>query len=84
MNKENDEMATTTTRQYQIRGFHCSGCADNLGRSLLRLEGVVKADPDYDQAMVEVRLDPERVSDDDIHIQIRASGFEPIGADAPS
>lgn len=77
-------MATTTTRQYRISGFHCSGCADNLGSSLARLEGVVKADADYDQAMVEVRLDPERVSDDDIHGQIRASGFEPVGVDEQS
>lgn len=75
-------MATTTTRKYAIRGFHCSGCADNLGRSLNRLEGVIKAEADYDQAMVEVRLDPERVSDDDIHAQVRAAGFEPIEADA--
>jgi hypothetical protein len=30
-----------------------------------------------------VRLDPERVSDDDIHTQIRASGFEPVVADVP-
>ena len=72
-------MATTTTRQYRISGFHCSGCADNLGSSLARLEGVVKADADYDHATVEVRFDPERVSDDDIHSQIRASGFEPVG-----
>jgi copper chaperone CopZ len=77
-------MATTTTRQYQIRGFHCSGCADNLGRSLARLEGVVKADADYDQALVEVRFDPERVSDDDVHTQIRASGFEPVVTDVES
>ncbi len=77
-------MATTTTRQYQIRGFHCSGCADNLGRSLARLEGVVKADADYDQAMVEVRFDPERVGDEDVHAQIRANGFEPVGPDVQS
>lgn len=73
-------MATTNTRQYRIRGFHCSGCADNLGASLSRLEGVIKADADYQQAMVEVRVDPERVSDDDIHTQIRASGFDLVGA----
>lgn len=77
-------MATTTTRQYQISGFHCSGCANNLGKSLARLEGVVKADADYDQALVEVRFDPARIDDDAIHTQIRASGFEPVAADAPS
>jgi copper chaperone CopZ len=73
-------MATTTTKQYQIRGFHCSGCADNLGRALAGLDGVIKADADYDQAVVRVRFDPERVGDDAIHTQIRASGFEPADA----
>lgn len=71
-------MATTTTKKYQIRGFHCSGCADNLGTSLARLEGVIKAEADYDRATVEVRFDPDRVGDDDIHSQIRAAGFEPV------
>lgn len=77
-------MATTTTKQYQISGFHCSGCADNLGSALSRVDGVIKADADFDSALVEVRFDPERVSDDDIHTQVRASGFEPVGADEPS
>lgn len=71
-------MATTTTKQYQVSGFHCSGCANNLAQSLSRLEGVIKVDADYDTAMVDVRLDPARVSDDDIHDRIRAGGFEPV------
>jgi copper chaperone CopZ len=48
------------------------------------LEGVIRADADYDQAMVEVRFDPERVGDDAIHTQVRASGFEPVEPDAHS
>jgi len=71
----------TTTKKYRIGGFHCSGCADNLGGSLARLEGVIRAEADYDQAIVEVRFDPERISDDDIHTRIRASGFEPVGTE---
>ncbi|MGH3452326.1 MAG: heavy-metal-associated domain-containing protein [Haloechinothrix sp.] len=71
-------MATTTTKQYRISGFHCSGCADNLGASLSRLEGVSKAEADYERATVEVRFDPERVGEDDIHSRIRAAGFEPV------
>jgi len=74
-------MPATTTRKYSIRGFHCSGCADNLGKSLRKLEGVIKADADYDHAMVEVRFDPERVTDADIGEQIHAAGFESVGND---
>jgi copper chaperone CopZ len=46
------------------------------------VEGVIKADADYDRATIEVRLDPERVTDDDIHSRIRAAGFEPVVMDA--
>ena len=70
-------MATATTTTFRIRGFHCSGCSDNLGKALERLEGVIRARGDYDAATVEVRYDPDRVSEDDLKERIRASGFEP-------
>lgn len=72
---------TMTTRTFAIRGFHCSGCADNLGRSLTTLEGVIRARADYEQARVEVRFDPERVTDDDIRERIHSSGFDTVGAE---
>jgi len=70
-------MAAVQSTTYPVRGFHCSGCADNLGASLRRIEGVIKADADFDTAQVEVRFDPARVSDDDVREGIRAAGFEP-------
>lgn len=72
---------TVTTKTYGIQGFHCSGCADNLGRSLGNLEGVVRARADYDQARVAVRFDSDRVTDDDIRERINASGFETTGTE---
>lgn len=71
-------MAATRTASYQVQGFHCSGCADNLGKSLRRIEGVIKADADYGAGQVEVRFDPKRVSDDDLRDGIRTAGFEPV------
>jgi copper chaperone CopZ len=70
-------MAAIRTMTYPVRGFHCSGCADNLGGSLRQIEGVIKADADFEAAAVEVRFDPSRVSDDDLREGIRAAGFEP-------
>lgn len=70
-------MAATQTTTYPVRGFHCSGCADNLGKSLRRLEGVITADADFDAGQVEIRFDPERLSDDDLREGIRTAGFEP-------
>lgn len=69
-------MATTTTKEFNVQGFHCTGCADNLGKALRRLEGVIKADADYAGGHVKVRFDPDRVSDDAIRDQIRMAGFE--------
>jgi len=71
-------MATTNTSSYQIQGFHCSACANNLKASLSRLEGVIRVDADYDKATVELRFDPDRVTASDIRAQIRNSGFEPV------
>lgn len=70
-------MASLQTTTYPVAGFHCTGCADNLGKSLRRIEGVIKADADYEAGQVEVRFDPGRVSDEDLREGIRTAGFEP-------
>ncbi|MDP8957856.1 MAG: heavy-metal-associated domain-containing protein [Actinomycetota bacterium] len=69
------------TQTIEVRGFHCTGCADNLGRALRSLEGVIRADADYEQGRVEVRFDAERVTDDDIRERIQASGFDTGGSE---
>lgn len=68
---------TTAISKFTVRGFHCSGCSDNLGSTLNNLDGVIRARADYEDGRVEVRFDPDRVSEDDVREQIRASGFEP-------
>lgn len=70
-------MTTATTKTFQIRGFHCSGCADNLGSSLNNLDGVIRAGADYEHARVEVRFDPDRVSEEELRERILSSGFDP-------
>lgn len=71
-------MAELNVATLGVRGFHCSGCADNLSSGLSRIEGVIRAKADFDRAEVEVRFDPARVTDDDIREGIRAAGFEPV------
>lgn len=70
-------MGTTQTTTYPVQGFHCTGYADNLGKGLRRIEGVIKADADYEAGQVQVRFDAERVSDEDLRAGIRSAGFEP-------
>ncbi len=66
----------TTSKTFSIQGFHCTGCADNVSRSLGTQEGVIKVDADYEQAKVAVRFDSDRITEDKIVEQIRQAGFE--------
>jgi mercuric ion transport protein len=69
-------MATATTMTFTVRGFHCSGCADNVQTALSNLEGVIRVKADFDDSQVEVRFDPDRATETDIRDQITASGFQ--------
>lgn len=68
----------TTSKTFNIKGFHCTGCADNVGRSLGSQEGVIKVDADYEGAQVEVRFDSDRITEESIIDQIRQAGFETV------
>ena len=70
-------MAIVKSKTFTVTGFHCSGCSDNLGVALGRLDGVIKAQAEYEGGQVEVRYDPDRVSEEAMREQIRASGFDP-------
>jgi len=67
---------TATLKTFPVRGFHCSGCSDNLGSALNNLDGVIRTNADFEAGKVEVRFDPSRVTEEDIKTQIRASGFD--------
>lgn len=70
-------MATATLKTFKVSGFHCTGCSDNLGSALTNLDGVVRAQADFEAGQVDVRFDPDRVTEDDLKARIRASGFDP-------
>ena len=59
-------MAAATSKTFAVKGFHCSGCSDNVGSALNRLDGVIRAQADYETRQVEVRFDAERVTEEDI------------------
>ncbi len=70
-------MAIATSKTFEVRGFHCIGCSENLGSSLNNIDGVIRAQASFEGGHVDVRFDPNRVTEDDIKAQIRASGFDP-------
>ncbi len=66
-------MATQAT--LNITGMDCSHCAQRLGQSLERLDGVItaKVDPAGTAA---VRYDEARVSQEQLEEGVRAAGFD--------
>jgi len=66
----------TTKNTFTVKGFHCSGCSDNLSTALNNLEGVIRADAEFEGGQVHVRYDSDRVSEQDLRDRISASGFE--------
>lgn len=70
-------MSATRTTTVGVEGLHCAGCATGLAEALRRLEGVITADVDLEAAQAQVRVDPARLSDDDVRQGITTAGFEP-------
>ncbi len=66
-------MATQTT--LQIAGMDCSHCAQRLGSSLERVDGVIKAKVD-EVGIATIRYDDGRLSEDDLAERVRAAGFD--------
>lgn len=59
-----------------VEGMTCAGCEEAIQRALGRLDGVLRSSADHQAGQVEVRFDPERVSDDELAERIRAAGYE--------
>jgi Cu+-exporting ATPase len=63
----------------QVDGMHCAGCAENIGRSLPRIEGVQSAVADHERSVVEVVHQPSKVSEDAIREHIHELAFQVTG-----
>ncbi|MFN2557983.1 MAG: heavy-metal-associated domain-containing protein [Nitriliruptorales bacterium] len=66
-------MATETT--FQITGVDCSHCAERLGVSLSRLDGVIKAEVEP-VGTLKVRYDEARQSEGDLAKWLHKAGFD--------
>lgn len=71
-------MAVAETERFTVKGFHCSGCSNNVGSALSNLDGVIRAQAEFETGLVEVRFDPDRWSVEEVREEIRALGFEPV------
>lgn len=66
-------MAIQTT--LQVAGMDCDHCAQRLGVSLERLEGVIEAQVDQ-AGTASIRFDESRVEETELADRVRAAGFD--------
>lgn len=68
-------MAQTVLRVFRVKDIHCEACEERIKTALLQLPGVRSARADRRSRQVEVRLDPERTSEQDVSSRLDYLGF---------
>lgn len=63
-------------QQFQIKGMHCVGCALTIDGALEDLPGVKAVTTSYAKQSFDVEYDPQKVSEAEIIVAIRHSGYD--------
>lgn len=63
-------------KQVKVVGMHCPSCAAAVEFALTDLEGVDEANANLDSGNVEIQLDCDKVSDEDIEEAVKEAGFK--------
>ncbi len=71
-------MAQAVLRVFKVKDIHCEACEDRIKTALLQLPGVRTARADRKARQVEVRLDPERTSEEEVSTRLDYLGFPVI------
>ncbi|MCA0454031.1 MAG: heavy-metal-associated domain-containing protein [Chloroflexi bacterium] len=66
-------------KRFQVQGMHCVACAMTIDGALEDLPGIKSATTNYARQVVDVEYDDQRVTNDQIILAIRNSGYEVIG-----
>ena len=68
-------MAQAVLRTFKVKDIHCEACEDRIKTALLQLPGVRSAKADRKVRKVEVRLDLERTSEEEVSSRLDYLGF---------
>ncbi len=69
-------MSKITKKKLKIEGMHCSSCAMNIDFDLEDLEGVKSVKTSYAKQESEVEFDGEKLTIDQIFVQIKKTGYK--------
>ena len=57
---------TAITKTFDVADMYCAGCAFGIQAAMLEIDGVYKANVDYETATGDVTYDPEMVSEEQL------------------
>jgi copper chaperone CopZ len=77
-------MAQLVLRIFRVKDIHCEACEERIKTALLQLPGVRSARADRKSRQVEVRLDVERTSEEDVSSRLDYLGFPVVGVSEDS
>lgn len=64
-----------SSMEIKIGGMHCHGCAQNIGRALKLIDGVVKADVNFAESKANLEVAPGKVTREQLEKAIEKAGF---------
>jgi copper chaperone CopZ len=73
-------MAQLVLRVFKVKDIHCEACEDRIKAALLQFPGVRSVKPDRKARQIEVRLDLERTSEEEVASRLDYLGFPVVGA----
>ncbi len=69
-------MKKEEVKNLQITGMHCASCAMNIDFELEDLPGVIESNTSYAKQVTQVKIDPEKVKDDEMFGAIEKLGYK--------
>lgn len=62
-------------KEVKVVGMHCNSCVNAVQLSLTDVDGIEDAKADLDSGITKIKLDTDKVSDDDIKEAVEEAGF---------
>lgn len=72
-------MAETVLKVFELKDIHCEACEARIKTALLQFSGVRSVKADRKVRQVEVRLDLQRTSEEEVAVRLDYLGFSVVG-----
>ena len=69
-------LGVTKTSTIHVKGMHCKNCSASVTKALKAVDGVQKADVDFEKGTAIVEYDDAKVTEEKLREVIKSTGFE--------